>query len=287
MSTDLKYTMDLPEKVSNILENDFWVFDKFNKNMLPSLPDPIKFTSNVSVIVKSGTCKIDINLISHTISAPSIVNVKSSQILQLNEVSSDFDSCFIVMSKRFCDDLFLLLQDCKYYPTAIRQQVAVIPEHLLPQFDSLYKRINTIFHDKENPYAYQAMALSISSFFYEIAYQCYNSSNDEIQRSNNRISSKFMALVQKHFKEERFLEFYANILEISPKHLSRTIKATTGFSAVEWIERYVILEAKVLLKSTNLNIQQISDELNFPSQSFFGKYFKKNVGMSPKEFRNS
>lgn len=287
MSTDLQYSMDLPEKVSNILENDFWVFDKFNKNMLPSLPDPIKFTSNVSVIVKSGKCKVDINLISHSITAPSIVNVRSSQILQLNEISPDFDSSFIVMSKRFCDNLFLLLQDCKFYPTAVRQQVVEIPQQLLPQFESLYRRINTIFHDKDNPFAYQAMALSISSFFYEIAYRCYNSPNDEIQRSNNRISSKFMALVQKHFKEERFLEFYANLLEISPKHLSRTMKATTGFSAVEWIERYVILEAKVLLKSTNLNIQQISDELNFPSQSFFGKYFKKNVGMSPKEFRNS
>ena len=93
--------------------------------------------------------------------------------------------------------------------------------------------------------------------------------------------------MQKHFKEQRFLDFYAEKLEISPKHLSRTMKKETGFSAVEWIERYVILEAKVLLKSTNLNIQQISDELNFPSQSFFGKYFKKKVGMSPKEFRNT
>ena len=61
----------------------------------------------------------------------------------------------------------------------------------------------------------------------------------------------------------------------------------TGYSAVEWIERFVILEAKVLLKSSNLNIQQIADELHFPSQSFFGKYFKKLTGMSPKEYRNS
>ena len=65
------------------------------------------------------------------------------------------------------------------------------------------------------------------------------------------------------------------------------MKTLTGFTAVEWIERYVILEAKVLLKSTNLSVQQISDKLNFPSQSFFGKYFKKVVGMSPKEFRNT
>ena len=98
---------------------------------------------------------------------------------------------------------------------------------------------------------------------------------------------RFLNLVQIHFKIERFLKFYAEKLDLTPKHLSRTMKNLTGFTAVEWIERYVVLEAKVMLKASNLNIQQISDELNFPSQSFFGKYFKKNVGMSPKEFRNS
>ena len=93
--------------------------------------------------------------------------------------------------------------------------------------------------------------------------------------------------MQKNFKEERFLDFYANELSITPKHLSRTVKSQTGFTAVEWIERYVILEAKVMLKSSNMTIQQIADELNFPSQSFFGKYFKKNIGVSPKEYRNT
>ncbi|MDE5552524.1 MAG: helix-turn-helix domain-containing protein, partial [Muribaculaceae bacterium] len=61
----------------------------------------------------------------------------------------------------------------------------------------------------------------------------------------------------------------------------------TGFTAVEWINRYIILEAKVMLSSTNMNVQQIAEELNFPSQSFFGKYFKKATGVSPKDFRNA
>ena len=110
---------------------------------------------------------------------------------------------------------------------------------------------------------------------------------DELVSRQGRMSDQFLQLVQEHFREQRFLEFYANVLEVTPKHLSRTVKAQTGFTAVEWIERFVILEAKVLLRSSNLNIQQISAELNFPSQSFFGKYFKKITGMSPKEFRNA
>ena len=81
--------------------------------------------------------------------------------------------------------------------------------------------------------------------------------------------------------------FYAKELEITTKHLGRTIKAQTGFTASEWLDRLVVLEAKVLLKSTSMTIQQIAEELNFSSQSFFGKYFKNLVGISPKEFRNS
>lgn len=287
MEIGLKYDLDLPEKVANILSTDFWVLEKFNHRMLPKLSDPVKFTSNVSVLVKKGSCKADINLISHNITSPCIVNIRSSQILQLKYVSDDFEASFIVMSKRFCDNLFILLQDCRVYHTALRHQVACVHPQLLGNFENLYSRISHIFSDTSNPFAYQAMTLAISSFFFECAYKCYMPLMENFPKGHNRLPERFLNLVQQHFKKERFLEFYAEKLDITPKHLSRTMKSLTGFTAVEWIERYVVLEAKVMLKASNLNIQQISDELNFPSQSFFGKYFKKNVGMSPKEFRNS
>ena len=287
MDLGLNYNIELPDKVSNILSKDFWVLETFNRSMIPVLSDPVKFTSNVSIIVKKGTCKADINLISYQIQGPCIVNIQSSQILQLSSVSDDFDSSFIVMSRRFCDNLFLLIQDCRVYPIASANQVVKVPEELLPSFESFFRHIDKIFKDSGNPYAYQAMVLAISSFFLETGYKCYLPMMEDMKFANNRLLDKFMTLVQQNFKSERFLEFYADKLEITPKHLSRTVKALTGFTAVDWIERYVVLEAKVLLKSTNLTIQQIADELNFHSQSFFGKYFKKKVGMSPKDFRNA
>ncbi|MDR1673524.1 MAG: helix-turn-helix domain-containing protein, partial [Bacteroidales bacterium] len=72
---------------------------------------------------------------------------------------------------------------------------------------------------------------------------------------------------------------------LTSKHLSAVIKKTTGKSAFEWINDYVILEAKSLLRATNMTVQQISEELNFANQSFFGKFFKRAVGVSPKEYR--
>ena len=71
------------------------------------------------------------------------------------------------------------------------------------------------------------------------------------------------------------------------KYLSAILKQETGMTALEWIEHYVILYAKSCLNSTTMTIQEISDELDFPSQSVFGKYFKRVEGVSPKNYRVS
>lgn len=97
----------------------------------------------------------------------------------------------------------------------------------------------------------------------------------------------FMDLIRTHYKEHRGAEFYADKLCLTPKYLTKVIKENSGKSANDWIDDYVVLEAKALLKSTNMTIQQISDELNFPSQSFFDKFFKRHVGVSPKEYKKN
>jgi AraC-like DNA-binding protein len=103
----------------------------------------------------------------------------------------------------------------------------------------------------------------------------------------NECVERFLELAEKHFKTERQVGFYAEKLHITPKYLSQIIKANTGKSANDWIDDYVMLEAKALLKSSKLTIQQISDELNFADQSIFGKYFKRLEGVSPKEYRGN
>lgn len=287
MKGNIHYDINLPENVDNILSKDFWMLENLSRDILVNASDPMKFSASVSIYVRKGSALADINLIPTQVEAPCIVNIHRSQILQMKYVSEDFDAMFIVLSKRFTDYLFLLLKDCRVYGTACRLQVVPIAEELIPDFEKNVKILKSLSEDVNNPYAYQALVFALSSFFFHTGIKCYLPYVETYPRGNNRIPDKFFDLVQQNFRKERFLDFYAGQLEITPKHLSRTIKALTGCTAVEWIERYVILEAKVLLRSTNLNIQQISNELNFPSQSFFGKYFKKNVGMSPKEFRNT
>ena len=107
----------------------------------------------------------------------------------------------------------------------------------------------------------------------------------DVRTSADNISRAFLKMVKDNFRSERQLKYYADMLCITPRYLSRVVKDTTGSTAADWIERYVVLEARALLKSTDMTIQQISDYLNFPSQTFFGKYFKRRTGLSPKEYR--
>ncbi|MDE6038174.1 MAG: AraC family transcriptional regulator, partial [Duncaniella sp.] len=115
-------------------------------------------------------------------------------------------------------------------------------------------------------------------------------SPDEVRPSRSRRSTyvnEFMRLVHEHHVRERSVAFYAGKLFISPKYLSLIIKESTGRSATEVIDSYVILEAKNLLRFSGKNIQQVAYELNFPNQSSFGKYFKHLTGMSPSEYQRS
>ena len=96
---------------------------------------------------------------------------------------------------------------------------------------------------------------------------------------------QFTELLGEHYKHERSVGFYARQLCITPKYLTTLIKRISGKSVSEWIDNYVILEAKTLLKYSNMSVQEIAYYLNFPNQSFFGKYFKRNAGMSPSQYK--
>lgn len=111
--------------------------------------------------------------------------------------------------------------------------------------------------------------------------------NDEKAPStrHKRVFESFIELVEKYHNKERSMGFYADKLCITPKYLSIIVKKVSGFSAPDIIDKYVILEAQHLLRHTDLSIKEISDQLNFPNNSFFYKYFKAHTGCTPNSYR--
>ena len=163
-------------------------------------------------------------------------------------------------------------------------------EYLL---NNLWDRINAEDCQKENV-QYQHLKLElIKSMGQTICYEILNMyfTNQPLQPlqqgKKDVVFQNFMLSLFRFYRKERDVSFYARMQHITPRYFSAIIKEKTGDSALQWIVRMVITEAKQLLEESDLSIKEIADQLNFPTQSFFGKYFKQYVGISPKEYRNN
>lgn len=108
--------------------------------------------------------------------------------------------------------------------------------------------------------------------------------NDMLSRKQHYCGC-FLDLVAKHYNTERFVAFYADKMCLTPKYISSLVKEVSGKTASEWIDEFVLSEARKLLESSMLSVQQIAYTLNFPNPSFFGRYFKNHTGISPLQYR--
>ncbi|MCM1152581.1 MAG: helix-turn-helix domain-containing protein [Muribaculum sp.] len=288
MSTNpkLNYEINLPEPVNDILDQDFWLMENLTAEMLNIVNNPVKFSSTVSIFLKKGYCLADLNLIRHKFEAPCIINIPDGHVLQPIDVSPDFEASFLVLSKKMIENVMLLCSDTWFYAAMRNHHTVKIDTTLAPRIEALFSRMKAISKDDSVEVKYRTLVYNIVAFLYNEGQYIYRPFRNELPGSPGRLTERFIQMVRHNFKVHRFLDFYAEELQVSRKHLSRTLKDQTGYTAAEWIDRFVILEACILLKSSNLHVQQIADELNFASQSFFGKYFKKHTGMSPREYRN-
>jgi len=153
-----------------------------------------------------------------------------------------------------------------------------------------YCRMFGEFESNGHPYRAQ-IARHLSMMIYYEIFDIYRHSKPlsmSAQTRQETMFRQFLFLVSQHYDREREIGYYAGRLCVTPKYLSSVVRGVSGNSAAWWINHTVILHAKNLLKTNRqLTIQQISDKLNFPNPSFFGQYFKRRVGMTPKEFRRT
>ncbi|MBL7756406.1 MAG: AraC family transcriptional regulator [Chitinophagaceae bacterium] len=155
--------------------------------------------------------------------------------------------------------------------------------HLMTQLKSRYDTVDS------NPYGREILYHSFHILLYEISALSKRYSNllsTRLSLKENLVMN-FFNLVQKQFTTQRSVQQYASQLNVTPKYLTETVKEFSGKNAGEIIDDFVMLEAKLLLDNPALSIGEIAHTLNFSNQSFFGKYFKRFTGMSPKEYRSA
>jgi AraC-like DNA-binding protein len=272
------------EKIYSI-DNDLILLE--NPVIDSSWKYPFRMDITLTIICLRGTMKGMVDMVPYDMQGPGLFIFSAKQILQHESFSDDFQGLFIVMSERFVSNLQFSSQEKLPIYLHIRKNPWIpLNERELNAIVMYFNLIKEIILLKNNPYWMETLLHLTKAFFYGAGFYFYSMSNKQEEKTGQEaLVEKFLDLVQTHYREERELNFYADKLCLTPMHLSKVVKAASHKSANEWINDHVILEAKALLKSTNMTILQISEELNFPSQSFFGKYFKRIVGISPKEYK--
>jgi AraC-like DNA-binding protein len=156
-------------------------------------------------------------------------------------------------------------------------------QRVLSNFQLLYNK----FQDKEHRFFEEALKLQMRLFILEMWHTFAN----EYERRNRTLQigtlyERFMLLVQEYCMKEREVQFYANHLHITAKYLNAVCKQNSGITASEWIQRNTKERIVLLLENSGFNIAEIANEMEFSSRSFFTRYVKKVLGVTPSEYRN-
>ena len=286
MKYPLSYGADVPQfDVAHILGQDLFLLENVGASLLHNAVAPLKFSALTCVFFERGRAEFSLNLIPYRVEAPALIFVRRGHILQLNRVSDDVSVSSVVISERMTEEILTTASDPRLLQTVSRP-VIILSADEAAHYAAFYKSLRRLLAIAPESTSQKAAMHAMLAFFYAV--EPYQHTGESIVPDNQgRIADSFLTLVQREFRRSRMVEYYADQLLISSKHLSRVVKKQTGHSPSEWIEKFVMLEAKVLLRSSSMSVQQIALDLGFPSQSFFGRYFKKSIGLTPRQFRNA
>ena len=283
-NVDISLIQHLP--MIDFIGNDFAIFDDIKD--MPLSPYPTRLNAACFCVCLKGWCRMHINLQKYELSEGMMGIILPDQIVQQGGRSDDFSGIFIAISKSFIDGVLPTMQQLFPLFFLIKERPCV---YITPEEQQAFKDYHSFLWSrvklKDNPFRKEITQGLILSLFYEI-YSIYQGNEPTVRKVKSRkedLFERFVRAITESYKQERSVAYYADKMFLTAKHLSTAVKEVSGKTAGEWIDSLVILEAKALLKSSEMSIQEISDELHFANQSFFGKYFKHHTGMSPKEYR--
>lgn len=267
------------------LKRDIYVFRTLSE--IPSITLPAKLDSMIMAVCGNGEITAEIDLSHRRMGRNRVMVLRPGHIVDRLETSSDFKGFFVTVSAERLHQMLPSLQYVIPYSLLYNgnPMIEITPEEYdaLSLIHDMFKRQ---MRDIDRPFGTMALESLCELLFYNTL-GIYALRTRDIGHKSRReeLLAQFIDVLEKHFKDERSVNFYADRLFVTPKHLSAVLKEVSGQTAGEWIDRRVILEAKLLLRTTGMNIQEISSALNFSNQSFFGKYFKHLTGISPRDYR--
>jgi len=269
------------------ISTDFFITEE--RSLLTLSEYPYRSGGYIIGICTSGTAQVEVNLHTYPAQPGALLMATPFHILRIHSASADFLCRFLVFSKDFLAEQTgnsHFVESFNFFRTTA---VPVIYNDatggglILQVLDFIEQ---TLLNDNNN-YRVQTCRSILTTMLYIIAdlYEKHHVITQGRQSRKQELSAIFRNLVFQHYREQRTVHFYSELLFVTSKHLTETVKEVTGKTAGEWIDDAIILEAKVILRNSSVSVAEVANSLHFPDQSSFGKFFKKHTGYSPSQFR--
>lgn len=284
----------LPESFGSArLQNLILMFDNLEREFHISNEQsdyPIKCESFFSITLLQGNITLHINLHDVEVHAGQMLTMMPGCIFEGASISDDLRFCGMMIDVDYMEAMrknvgIKVDLTQRYYNYAVRDLSEQVLDNHLRMYEMIHDELSQddYFYKKEVVQRYcEIWVLKNISLDNNVA------DKPELNKPVNRkeqIFHDFLSLLEKHYTQERSISYYADRMCLTPKYLSTIIKEVSGKHGMQWIDEYVALEAKALLHDGSLSVKQVSDQLSFPSQSMFGRFFKKMTGYSPKQYK--
>lgn len=279
------------------LGDDFFIMDIKFEEPHQSLSHPCRLDGYMLIYCINGHIRLNVNLNEYDLKdGMAFFNIPGN-LLRVNELvntqGEGLHYFCVAMSKSFVNELKIDMNKLFTEGMSLLEHPSVVMDPKEKETAGKYMELLGNLLESDMPYKREAIYSVMSSVFYMLSGIWARQASDLRENASvatNRsrmIFDQFIKLVSQNYARHRNVGFYADKLCLTPKYLSKLIKDTSGRSAPEWIDSYVVLEAKNLLKYSNAAIKEIVYTLNFPNQSVFYKFFKARTGQTPSEYRNS
>ncbi|HBH20784.1 MAG TPA: hypothetical protein DHU72_03375 [Rikenellaceae bacterium] len=263
--------------------------------ILTALQSPIRFDGYIIFFLQKGHFQVDLNLKTYDVKEHSLMMTVPGNIIRIpyldeNRLKST-EMVFIMLSKEFISGLHLdfnrNFQDSIHMLNNPCISLSDEQYSLAESYYLLAKKIlQSSQHNKKD--IIRSLLSSLSYFTDDVWTKQISEAKTHKEENTvrkNQTLDRFIALVTEYHSTQRGMQFYADKLCLTPKYLSKIIKETSGRTGPEWIDSFVILESKNLLRYSELSIKEIAYKLEFPSSSVFHKFFKSHTGITPSDYR--
>lgn len=250
---------------------------------------PCKIKAGIFVLCTEGTARATVNLTEFTIRKHDFITLPPGCFIQIHEVSDDIKLCFAGFSASFVSQINYLKNITNYIPVIFDNPIMPLPENISQLYQQAFALlINAYAMPKtiENKEILKAIFTIFMQGVIEL-YRHHTPYSNAPMTRNMEICREFVQLAMENYTKEHSVSYYAKRLNITLQHFCYVIKKVSGRTALDILSNIIIMDAKAQLKSTDMPVKKIAFALGFDNLSFFNKYFRQHVGMTPQEYRES